>query len=419
MFYVSTFLAFRYIKSKRYKNLPSLSFFTSFIGIFLSVFSLIVVVSVMEGFKQEFEKTIIGIRPHLKIYLTTNGVIEDFKPNANYNFTSYIKSVKHISSGISGEVIASNLNGNRMSGVIISALNVEDFEARDILKKSIKYGDLKNFNEQQGLIIGQELAKILGVKIGDEINIISPMFRKTPFGSIPIHKTFKVSAIFDVGMHFYNASYIFMPLKQAQVFFEKEGKVSYFEVILNDPHTIEKAKKEIMEFFGRESIYISDWKTENKSFIEAINLQKSVMFFILFIFLLLSGFIMFSGLSAIVTQKNKTTAILRTIGLSKLQTIMIFLQVGLFTSLPAIIFGVLFGSIFVIKLEDIKNWLESTLNAKIFDGAHYFLSYIPSSLDYKTIVQLTVLSIIVCLFSVLIPSLKGIKSKPIESLKWE
>jgi lipoprotein-releasing system permease protein len=415
--FVSTFIAIKYIQSKKYKFLPSLSFLTSFLGIFLSVFTLIATVSVMEGFKQEFQKTIIGIRPHLKVYFPKvyYGRPETFSDYKQKSIQLAGKEILHSGGGISGEAMVSH--NSKISGILFSGLEAEDFLARNILKSSIISGNLEGFNTSEKVIIGSEIAFLLGVKVGDKINLISPNFRETAFGAIPIHKTFTVGGIFKVGMHFYDSSYIFLPAKQAENFLGQKG-VNFLEILVKDPNNLKPAISEIRKTFG-DSIFISDWKSENASFINAINLQKSVMFFILLMFLILASFIVFSGLSALVNQKNKTTAILRTIGFSPKQVVLTFLQVGLFTSIPALILGVSLGSLFVIKLEAIKNWLEQTLNTKIFDGAHYFLSYIPSKVEISTIIQISIIGFLLCFISVLIPSIKALKTKPIESLRWE
>jgi lipoprotein-releasing system permease protein len=164
---------------------------------------------------------------------------------------------------------------------------------------------------------------------------------------------------------------------------------------------------------------MTDWQNENRGFINAIALQKSVMFFILSMFLLLASFIIFSSLSSLVMQKSKTIAVLQTMGFSKRQVIFTFFQVGIFTLIPAIFLGVMLGGIFVLKLEAIKNWLELVLNTKIFDGAYYFLSYIPSHLEINVILQVIFLSLTLCFIAIIIPALKAVKTKPIEALRWE
>lgn len=416
---ISTFLALKYIKSKKRKYLPSLSFFTSFIGIFLSVFALVVVISVMEGFKEEFQKTIIGIRPHIKIFAEKNGKIVDF-PKKNLSLEQFYveKNITHVGNGISGEVILINPLNERISGSIISGLQKEDFESRPILKNSVIEGSLEHFNKEEGLIIGNELASQLGLYIGSEVNVVLPIFRKTAIGSIPIHKTFKVKAIFNVGMYFYDSTYIFMPLAAGEQFFRKEGKAGFIEILLQNPHRVKTTRKALENYLGP-GFYITDWQSENKSFIEAINLQKSVMFFILLIFLLLASFIMFSSLSSLVNQKNKSTAILRTMGFKKKEVMFTFFQVGIFTAGPAIIAGLCLGASFSYNLEKIKNWIESLLKAKIFDGAYYFLSYIPSSISGMLLFRIFLIIVGMCLISIILPSFKAIKTEPIESLKWE
>jgi lipoprotein-releasing system permease protein len=287
----------------------------------------------------------------------------------------------------------------------------EGFYSRELLKSGL-IGSFKG-----GIVLGKELAFNLGLSVGDNVNIISPQFRKTPFGSIPIHKTFKVSGIFDVGMHFYDNSFAFLNLKDAIEFFGKNG-ADYLEIIVSNPNNLDLTKQKISSSFNQ-NIRMTDWQNENRGFINAIALQKSVMFFILSMFLLLASFIIFSSLSSLVMQKSKTIAVLQTMGFSKRQVIFTFFQVGIFTLIPAIFLGVMLGGIFVLKLEAIKNWLELVLNTKIFDGAYYFLSYIPSHLEINVILQVIFLSLTLCFIAIIIPALKAVKTKPIEALRWE
>lgn len=416
--FISSFIALRYIKSKRHSFLPSLSFATSFFGIFLSVFTLIVTICVMDGFKEEFKNNIIGIRPHMKIYFLNDAG----KPSLIPDYKSEVRKIKgddilFASEGIGGEGMVTIKGGAKLQGVVISGITESGFLNRSLISKSIISGALNNFDEEEDIIIGSELAFLMGVAVGDVINLVSPKTRSTPFGSIPIHKTFKVSAIFKVGIYFYDSAFVFIPFKMAEKFFDQEG-ANFIEVMVKNPNNLSIAKMEIGESLQRR-IFISDWQTENKSFIDAINLQKSVMFFILLMFLILASFIVFSSLSALIVQKNKTTAILKTIGLSSFQSILIFIQVGMFAVIPAVFLGSVLGSIFVIKLEAIKNWLEGVTGSKIFDGAYYFLSYIPSKLEPMVIVQIVCISLVASLFAIILPSLKILKTKPIDALKWE
>jgi lipoprotein-releasing system permease protein len=408
----SSFIAVKFIKSKKYPSLPSLSFLTSFFGIFISVFALISTISVMEGFKQEFQKNILGLRPHIKVYfLDSNYKIEQFEDYSSKKLKLPKEGIVNASGGLSGEVIASDTSGKRMQGVIINAMEEEGFYSRELLKSGL-IGSFKG-----GIVLGKELAFNLGLSVGDNVNIISPQFRKTPFGSIPIHKTFKVSGIFDVGMHFYDNSFAFLNLKDAIEFFGKNG-ADYLEIIVSNPNNLDLTKQKISSSFNQ-NIRMTDWQNENRGFINAIALQKSVMFFILSMFLLLASFIIFSSLSSLVMQKSKTIAVLQTMGFSKRQVIFTFFQVGIFTLIPAIFLGVMLGGIFVLKLEAIKNWLELVLNTKIFDGAYYFLSYIPSHLEINVILQVIFLSLTLCFIAIIIPALKAVKTKPIEALRWE
>ena len=404
-------IAFSYLKSQKNHNKPSLSVLVSFFAVFLSVMSLIVVLSVMNGFKEEFQNTIIGIRPHIRI-LSQKGEVE-FEKLQNQLSVQNIKSYP----SISGEAMAVAQNGS--SGVLISGILKNDFLSREMLKNSIKQG---SFGESC-LIIGSELAKSLSLKIGSDISIIIAKTRSTIFGSIPVHKTYPICGIFSVGMYHYDSSTIFLSFKEAQKLFLLEPKMSKSLDIILDKQDVESSTDIALSLYNKlniqDDLYITDWQTENISFIRAIEVQTSVMLFILSIFFSLSCFIIFSGIMWLVSSKTRSIVILRTMGLKDSDAFKIFFILGFTISASAILLGTVSGVAIALNLQTIKNFLETISGVKIFDGAYYFLSYLPSKLNISSVIKTIFFTLTASLCAIYFPAKKASKIQLSNALKWE
>ncbi len=435
----------RYLFSKKYQYLPSFSVVLAFFGVFISVSTLILVLSVMNGFKEDFEKLVIGTRPHITIYpqniifKNVNDVISDLQ---SYSDISSINPVAN------GEGVVS-FNG-KTSGVMIKGVESNYFQARELLKSSIVQG---KFKEGQ-VVLGIELANKLGIKIGDTITIISSKMRKTLFGSLPIHKSYKVSGFFKVDMYIYDSSMVYLNLQDASALLFDETKkmlpqnendnnmvdahkfnsnnietnnINYenntlanaIEITLKDPDQTADVHFVLTQNNKLHGTYITNWKTDNQSFIDAIATQTAVMFLILSLFLIVSSFIIFSTLSSVVNEKKRSIAILQSFGMSGNEVMTIFTTFGIMITLPAILLGAIFGGTIALNIDDIKNWLETQTGSTIFDSAYYFLSYIPSKVHWKSVYNVCVFSVVLCMISVILPSLKARKVLPHEALRWE
>ena len=403
-------IAYRYIFSQKYKHLPSFSVFLAFFGIFLSILTLVVVISVMNGFKKDFEKLIIGTRPHITIY-PQDKFFADYK-TIQEKIEIY-PEVLEVQPVINGEgVISFN---EKTSGLLIKGVDGNYFQKRPLLSKAI-IGEFKN----GGVVIGIEIAHKLGIKIGDTVTVISSKMRQTLFGSLPLHKNYVVSGFFKVDMYAYDSTMAFIDIPSAQSLILNSGQnaVNAIEVVLRDDRDTEDMYNTIRESDITDG-YITNWKNDNQSFIDAIATQTAVMFLILSLFLIVASFIMFSTLSSMVQQKRRSIAILQSFGMSKQEIIAIFTIFGILIVFPAIIFGVVLGCILSLNIDSIKNLLENVTGTTIFDGAYYFLSYIPSIVDYVSIAKITVFSVVLCMFAIVIPALRASKIMPHEALRFE
>lgn len=404
-------IAFRYIFSAKYKSVPSFSVFLAFFGIFLSIFTLVVVLSVMNGFKKDFEKLIIGTRPHVTIY-PRQSTFNEYK-NVKKSLELY-PEVLEVQPVINGEGVLS-FNG-KTSGVLIKGVQNYYFQQRPLLKNAI-IGEFKN----GGIVIGVEIANKLGIKIGDSITIVSSKMRQTLFGNLPLHRNFVVSGFFKVNMYAYDSTMAFIGIPSAQSLIlntEEKNAVNAIEIIAKSSKDAIKIYENIQQDNIAEG-YITNWKNDNKSFIEAIATQTAVMFLILSLFLVVSSFIMFSTLSSMVQQKKRSVAILQSFGFEKSQILVIFMAFGSLITFPAILLGIIVGCCFSLNIGSIKNALEHLTGQTIFDGAYYFLSYLPSSIDYIAIAKITIFSTVLCIIAIVIPAIRASKIMPQEALRFE
>ena len=410
------FIASRYLFSKKYKKIPSFSVFLAFFGTFLSVSVLILVLSVMNGFKEDFEKLVIGTRAHITIYPSGKSFENLEKKIQDVNFIkNKFQTPLNIEPVINGQGVL--VFNEKTSGVIIKGVN-ESYFSRNLLKNTIISGTFK----QGEVIIGIEIAKTLGIKIGDNITVLSSKMRKTLFGEMPIHKLYKVSGFFKVNMYVYDSSMVYMDISSANGLI-LDGTdtlaANAIEVVLQKSNFMEEIYSGMLQSPLFTSEYITNWKNDNQSFIDAIATQTAVMFLILSLFLIISSFITFSTLSAVVNEKRRSIAILQSFGYSSRDVIKIFITFGGIIVVPAVILGAIFGILIALNIENIKNFLEMVTGQTIFDGAYYFLSYIPSKVHWMSVVRVCIFSLILALFSVGIPAIRSGRVLPHEALRFE
>ena len=404
-------IAYRYIFSQKYRFLPSFSVFLAFFGIFLSILTLVVVISVMNGFKTDFERLIIGTRPHVTIY--PQGKFFTNHQNIKEKIEEY-PQVLEVQPVINGEGVISF--DEKTTGILIKGVQENYFQKRPLLSGAI-IGEFKN----GGVVVGIEIANKLGIKIGDTVTIISSKMRQTLFGSLPLHKNYVVSGFFKVDMYAYDSTMAFIDIPSAQNLVlntDAKNAVNAIEIVAKNSKNTDLIYEKIIKSEVADG-YITNWRNDNQSFIDAIATQTAVMFLILSLFLIVASFIMFSTLANMVQQKRRSVAILQSFGMSKKEIVSIFALFGMLITLPAIVFGVVFGCVFSLNIDSIKNALESLTGQKIFDGAYYFLSYIPSVVDFVAITKITIFSIILCTFAIIIPAIRASKILPQEALRFE
>ncbi len=412
-------IAWRYLKSKRKDGFISVISFLSFIGITLGVATLIVVMSVMNGFREEMLSKILGMNGHITILSKYAGKnITNHKQLANKieNITE-IKD-KIISNVPSIEMQVMGSSNNNSYGIMVRGVEFDDIKKIKPLFESIKTTIDKNKFNSGEIIVGESLAKKMGVWIGDEITIATAKGNITAFGTIPRIKSYTIVDVFKTGMSSYDANYIYMSLNEAQMFFNMKGQIEFIEIFLQNPDIAVKMTEVLNKNLS--DLYIAtNWKNQNSSFVSALDVERNVMFLILSLIILIASFNIVSSLVMLVKDKSFDIAILRTIGATKTSIMKIFLLSGGIIGFVGTISGGILGLIVSYNIEDIRQFLQKILGKELFSSDVYFLSTLPSKIDYVEFFWVIVSSFIISLLATIYPSKKASKQEPVNVLRYE
>jgi lipoprotein-releasing system permease protein len=387
-------------------------------GVAIGVAALITVMSVMNGFRKEITEKIIGFNGEIAVTSYNNSL-----ENSNETL-SIIKShpeVTFVYPVIEKEVLA--VNKEKTSGAIIKALTKDDLMQKKIIIDRLVQGSITNFDIEDGVIVGYELAYRIGVFAGSTITLISPDgAMNSLIGMIPRMKTYKVLGLFDSGMYQFDSSNIIMPLRQAQTFFRMQNKISSIEAHIKDPLNSYKVLKEIDSTLKKQysnQFKVTDWQTANQAFFKVLKVERVAMFFILTLIIIVAAFNIISSLVMLVKDKKSDIAILSTIGASKISIMRIFFLTGSMIGIMGTILGVIIGVSFSLNIDKIKNFLEKITATRIFDPVLYYLSNLPSDLQVNNILIVVCLSIGLSFIATLYPAYAAAKSNPLEALRYE
>ena len=401
-------ITLRYLKAKKSDGFLNIISTFSFVGISLGVAVLIIVMSVMNGFRTELTNKIIGFNAHVTV--------------KSYNFSkeiSYInnKDIKNISKNIfesnSGEGII--MNKNYTKGILLKGYKSADFKKLKLVEQS-KFKGSKNLDANL-ISIGKELSSILNVNIGDKITVMSTSSVDTIIGSLPIQDTFTIISIFDSGIIEFDQNVAFINLYDLENIFNQEKDDRYIEIFLKDPIQIQKIKNTIKDVFKNSFIYT--WEDLNKSLFSALKVERNVMFIILSLIIIVAAFNIISGLTILVKNKTRDIAILKSIGVKNSSIKKIFFLVGFIIGVSATIFGILLGILFSYNIEEIRIFLSSILNINIFPEEIYFLSKMPSEINIKSIGIISLISILTTSLVSWYPASKAANLDTIKSLKYD
>lgn len=405
-------IALRYLRSRRKESFISVISAFSLIGIAIGVATLIVVMSVMNGYHITLRDRILGINGHITISSPTQTITD---------YESFSKNIEKIDGVISSYPIqisqAMAINGEVSSGILSRGIKAEDIKKKSLVYGSINHDTLSEFKGNK-VIIGNVLAKNLGLKIGDSLRVISPEFSTTILGSIPRIKTFEVLDIFDVGMYEYNSTTIFMPLEMAKAFFRNYEGVSNIEILVKDPENTDFIKSEINSF-ATQNISMIDWDRINESLFDALAVERTVMFLILTLLIIIAAFNIISGLIMIVKEKSRNIAILRTYGATKNSVMKIFIISGSVIGVIGTTFGALLGILIAKNIESVRASLEKITGTTLFDPVIYFLTKLPSELVYSDVMLIISISLVLSLGATIYPAWRASRLMPAEILRYE
>ena len=402
-------IIFRFLKARKKDGFLNVISIFSFIGIGLGVAVLIIVMSVMNGFRAELINKIVGFNPHVTVK-PYNQEIDVAKIKTNkLKFIS-----KNLISSNSGEGII--IKNDYSKGVIIRGYKAKDFPKLEIINDKSFIGKPNDLTKNN-ISISKELSFILGVEIGDDITIMSPSGVQTIIGSLPKQKTFKVTSLFESGLIDFDNNVIFINLETLEEFFDLNLKKRNLEIYLKDPKDIENQKKIIQKIFSDEFVY--SWADMNSSLFSALKVERNVMFIILSLIIIVAAFNIISGLTILVKNKTREIAILKSIGVLNKSIVKIFFLVGITIGTSATIFGVILGITFSIYVENIRQILSTIFNISLFPEEIYFLSTMPSEINATSIFIISLCSIFITVVVSIFPALKAAKLDPIKSLKYE
>ncbi|MBD5398912.1 lipoprotein-releasing ABC transporter permease subunit [bacterium] len=422
--YFEFLIAWRYLKSKRKDGFISVISWLSLIGITLGVATLVIVMSVMNGFREEMLSKILGINGHVTVM---SSFVREFEnPDrvigkiTSSDLSSYIKDGNFIIPIIEDQVMMSS-EGVSMGGML-RAMSVDDMAKLSPAFKSVYGLDMEGNEfprlERGDVVIGYQLANKLGVDIGDEITLTTARGNITAFGTVPRIKSYRVGAVFNTGMSIYDSGFVFMQLDDAQLFFDLENKVSHIEIFLNNPDDsvvfVERAKSVITPAFRAYT-----WQSQNSSFVSALNVERNVMFLILTLIILVASFNIISSLVMLVKEKSHDIAVFRTIGASRGEVMRIFFIAGSFIGVVGTFCGVMLGLLISFNIEWVRQAFQTLTGTKLFPDDVYFLTELPSKVEYNEVLWVVVMALAISFLATLYPSRKAAKQEPIDVLRYE
>ena len=403
--YTERLIALRNLRPKRKLGFLKIISLFSFLGIMLGVAVLIIVMSVMNGFRSDLTEKIIGLNPHLiiKTNSTSGAQIKSNLKNENFNFIETL----------SGEGIV--LTQNNAKGVIIKGIKKNE-KKQSFMNKKITKGSINDFLNGT-IMIGAELAYNLNLNVGDKINLVSSSFISTPFGSIPKQENFNIAGIFDSGFFEFDQNLIYILISDAKSILNSSDDEIDLEIFLEDPFNAERYKKQIQK--KDNEIAIFTWSDANKTFFNALKVERNVMFIILTLIIVVAAFNIISGLTILIRNKTKEIAIIRTLGLSKKSIIKSFFLTGFTIGLLATISGIIFGIIFSFYIDNIRNFLSTIFSINIFPSDVYYLDKMPSELDFLSILFIFLMSLLITSITSYFPARTISKMKTTNALKYE
>ncbi|MBN8920256.1 MAG: lipoprotein-releasing ABC transporter permease subunit [Rhizobiales bacterium] len=406
-------LSLRYLRARRKEGFISVIAGFSFLGIMLGVATLIIVMAVMNGFRKELLSKILGLNGHLLVQ-PIESPLTDWREVAER--IAKADGITLVVPLVEGQALASS--PTNAGGVLVRGVRVEDLKRLPSIAGNIRQGSLDGFDEGQGVAIGKRLADQLSLRAGDNITLVAPRGAVTAMGTVPRIKAYRVAAVFEIGMSEYDAAFVYMPLAEAQAYFNRSGDVTAIDVYTSDPDKIERWRKNVQESAGR-PIFIIDWRQRNATFFSALQVERNVMFLILTLIVLVAALNIISGLIMLVKDKGRDIAILRTMGATQGAVLRIFLITGASIGVVGTLVGFIVGLVVCLNVESIRQFLSWLTSTELFSPELYFLSRLPAEMDTGETTAVVVMALTLSLLATLYPAWRAARLDPVEALRYE
>jgi lipoprotein-releasing system permease protein len=406
-------LSGRYLRARRKEGFISVIAGFSFLGIMLGVATLIIVMAVMNGFRTELLSKILGLNGHLLVQ-PLESPLTDWKDVAER--VSQVQGIRLAAPVVDGQALASS--PYNAAGVFVRGIRANDLNNLTSIAQNIKQGTLDGFDDGQGVAIGRRLADQLSLHAGDSVTLVAPRGAVTPMGTTPRIKPYKIAAVFEIGMSEYDSTFVFMPLAEAQAYFNRANDVTAIEVYTDNPDKIDDFRKSVTESAGR-PVFLVDWRQRNSTFFNALQVERNVMFLILTLIVLVAALNIVSGLIMLVKDKGSDIAILRTMGASQGAIMRIFLITGAAIGVVGTLTGFVVGLVICLNIESIREFLSWLTSTELFSPELYFLSKLPAEIDVRETSAVVIMALTLSFLATLYPSWRAARLDPVDALRYE
>jgi lipoprotein-releasing system permease protein len=406
-------IAGRYLRARRKEGFISVIAGFSFLGIMLGVATLIIVMAVMNGFRSELLSKILGLNGHIVVQ-PLESPLTDWKEVSER--ITQVPGIRLAAAVVDGQALASS--PFNAAGVFVRGIRAGDLDKVTSIASNIKQGTLEGFDQGQAVIIGRRLADQLSLHSGDSITLVAPRGAVTPMGTTPRIKSYRIAAVFEIGMSEYDGTFVFMPLPEAQAYFNRANDVTAIEVYTDNPDRIDAYRKAVTEAAGR-PIFLVDWRQRNSTFFNALQVERNVMFLILTLIVLVAALNIISGLIMLVKDKGGDIAILRTMGATQGAIMRVFFITGAAIGVVGTLVGFLVGLVVCLNIESIRQFLSWLTNTELFSPELYFLSKLPAEIAPGETAAVVIMALTLSFLATLYPSWRAARLDPVEALRYE